>query len=64
MNAIDDALSVAAAQNEHATTAVGDLRDLDYADAISKLQLQMTALQAAQQTFVQVSGLSLFNFLR
>jgi flagellar hook-associated protein 3 FlgL len=64
MNAIEDALSVAAAQNEHATTAVADLRDLDYADAISRLKLQMTALEAAQQTFVQVSGLSLFNFLR
>lgn len=64
MNAIEDALSVADAQNLHATTAVGELRDLDYAEAISRLQMEMTTLQAAQQTFAQVSGLTLFNFLR
>lgn len=34
LNAIDDALNVAAAQSEHATAAAGDLRDPDYAEAI------------------------------
>src|SRR3546814_3748284 len=57
LNAIDDALDVAAAQSEHAATAASNLRDTDYADAIGKLQLQMTTLQAAQQVYTKVQGL-------
>jgi len=44
-------------------TALSEIQDLDYAEAISRFNLQQTALQAAQQTFVQVQRLSLFNFL-
>ena len=44
-------------------TTLSETRDLDYGDAISKFQLQSTALQAAQQTFAKVKGLSLFNYL-
>lgn len=40
-----------------------DLEDLDYADAISRLSLQSTILSAAQQSYVKISGLSLFNFI-
>lgn len=39
------------------------LEGLDYAKAVSELNLQMTGLQAAQQSYVRVQGLSLFNFL-
>ncbi len=38
--------------------------DLDYAEAVSRLNLQLTGLQAAQQAFIRVQNLSLFNFLR
>lgn len=44
-------------------STLSETQDLDYADAISKYQLQSTALQAAQQTFAQVKKLSLFNYL-
>lgn len=44
-------------------TTLSQTQDLDYADAISKFQLQSTALQAAQQAFGKVKGLSLFNYL-
>lgn len=44
-------------------TVLSDTQDLDYAEAISQFNLQMTALQAAQQAFVKTSGLSLFQFL-
>ncbi len=37
--------------------------DLDYAEAIARFERQMTALQAAQQSFVKIKGLSLFNYL-
>lgn len=43
--------------------ALSEIKDLDYAEAISRLSLQMTGLQAAQQSFAKVQGLSLFNYL-
>jgi flagellar hook-associated protein 3 FlgL len=43
--------------------SASDLRDVDYAKAISDLTLQRTLLEAAQKSFVQVQGLSLFSLL-
>ena len=42
---------------------LSELRDLDYAEAISNLSQQLLGLEAAQQTFARVQGLSLFRFL-
>jgi len=39
------------------------LQDLDYTKAITQLTQQQTTLTAAQQSFVKISGLSLFNYL-
>ncbi len=44
-------------------STLSDIRDLDYAEAISRFKLQDVVLQAAQQTYVQVTRLSLFDFL-
>jgi flagellar hook-associated protein 3 FlgL len=44
-------------------TSLSKLQDLDYAKAISDFTLQKTNLEAAQQSFVKISGLSLFNYL-
>ncbi|WOD10193.1 flagellar hook-associated protein FlgL [Pseudomonas sp. NyZ704] len=41
-----------------------ELAELDYAEALSRLSFETVVLQAAQQSFVKVSGLSLFNLLR
>lgn len=41
---------------------ISRLQDLDYAAAITQLTRQQTTLEAAQKSFLQVSGLSLFNF--
>jgi len=38
-------------------------QDLDYAEAIARFERQMTALQAAQQSYIKIKGLSLFNYL-
>ncbi|WP_281955339.1 flagellin, partial [Pseudophaeobacter arcticus] len=43
---------------------VSELRDLDYAEAVSRLTFQSFVLEAAQSSFVRISSLSLFNFLR
>jgi len=42
---------------------ISGIEDLDYAEALSKLSVQVTTLEATQQTFVRTQGLSLFNFL-
>ena len=39
------------------------IQDLDYAEAISRFNLELTALQAAQQSYAKMQGLSLFNYL-
>ena len=39
------------------------LQDLDYAKAISDLNLQQVYLQAAQQSFIKVTSLNLFSML-
>jgi flagellar hook-associated protein 3 FlgL len=44
-------------------TSLSDLEDLDLAEAISRFEQEMLALQAAQQTFNKVQGLTLFNYL-
>ncbi|PTQ69972.1 flagellar hook-associated protein FlgL [Pseudomonas sp. GV071] len=45
------------------TSVQSDLEDLDYADAISRLSLQSTILSAAQQSYVKIANLSLFNYI-
>ncbi|MCE9665012.1 flagellar hook-associated protein FlgL [Halomonas sp. M5N1S17] len=42
---------------------LSDLVDLDYSEAIAEYSLRQVGLQAAQKAFVDVKGLSLFNFL-
>ncbi|NOZ53407.1 MAG: flagellar hook-associated protein 3 [Gammaproteobacteria bacterium] len=39
------------------------IEDLDMAEAISRLNVQLLGLQASQQVFAQIQNLSLFNFL-
>lgn len=39
------------------------IEDLDFAQAVSSFEQSTVALQAAQQTFTRIEGLSLFNFL-
>jgi flagellar hook-associated protein 3 FlgL len=41
-----------------------DLEGLDYIAAVTELAKQKTILEAAQQSFVKTSGLSLFNFIQ
>jgi len=63
LNAIDQQRQVNEGLAVNMQTTLSQIQDLDYAEAISRLTLQTTALQAAQQSFVKVQGLSLFNFL-
>ncbi len=57
-------------KNNHLDTALylssarSSIEDLDFAKAISTFEQSKIALQAAQQAFTQVQGLSLFNYIR
>lgn len=44
-------------------TALSELQDLDYAEAITSFTLQQTQLQAAQQSFLKVTESNLFSYL-
>lgn len=43
--------------------AKSNIEDLDFAKAISNFEQSQIALQAAQQTFVQIKDLNLFNYI-
>lgn len=64
LNTLESALTAQESLDIINQSAVSELRDLDYAEAVSRLSFQSFVLQAAQQSFVQITGLSLFNFLR
>jgi len=64
LNVIDTTLT----DNEDVTLVnkgvQADLRELDYAEALSRLSFQSIILEAAQQSYVKISSLNLFNQLR
>ncbi len=43
--------------------SLSDIQDTDYASALSDLAKQQTIMEAAQKSFVEVTGLSLFKFI-
>lgn len=63
MNAIDLQRGINDDTKFNMTNTLSLIQDLDYSEAISRLNLQLTGLEAAQQAYVRVQGLSLFNFL-
>ena len=44
-------------------TALSQVQDLDYAQAITQLNSQQMSLQAAQQSYSKVQGMSLFKYI-
>jgi len=64
MNAIDEQVAVNEDVKLVMETSRSEEEDVDFAKAITDFNQQMTALEAAQQTYMKISELSLFNFLR
>lgn len=64
LNSLDSTRDSLAASTLNNQEILGEIRDLDYAEAVSNLTFLTFVLEATQQSFVRVSGLSLFNFLR
>ena len=60
---VESTRSTSADLADQYTAEVSRLQDVDFAEAISELTLQQTLLQAAQQSFLRVQNLSLFQLL-
>lgn len=60
---IDDLDSVGDSNSLSYKQELSQIQDLDYAKAITELNQQQVTLQAAQQSFVKTSSLSLFSFI-
>jgi flagellar hook-associated protein 3 FlgL len=59
-----DALDSAGTDRDVQYSAIlSEIQDLDYAKALTRLSQQQTTLEAAQQSFVKTSALSLFNYI-
>ncbi|WP_111414113.1 flagellar hook-associated protein FlgL [Billgrantia lactosivorans] len=63
LNELDVVDAVSSNRMTNYEQTLSDLVDLDYNEAISEYSLRQVGLQAAQKAFVDVKGLSLFNFL-
>jgi flagellar hook-associated protein 3 FlgL len=64
LSAIDSQSTTTSTLTLQLNSTMSNLRDLDYASAITKLNQQMTGLQAAQASYVKIQGLSLFNYIQ
>ncbi len=64
LNTLDSTREMHAGTELVSNKVMSEVRDLDYAEAITRLTMENTILQAAQQSFAKISQLSLFNFLR
>ena len=64
MSTLDNATDLRENQKVELQRATSDLRDLDYPSAITKMNQQLTGLQAAQASYSRISQLSLFDYLR
>lgn len=61
--ALDDATDSRSAYGLGLETVLSNLRDVDPAEAASRLALQSTALEAAQRTLIKVQSMSIFDLL-
>lgn len=63
LNQLDSLSNMGEDLNLQYDQRLSELQDLDYAKALSDLSQWKLQLEAAQATFVKISGLSLFNYL-
>lgn len=63
LNALDDLGNVNQDLAVTLEAELSEIRDLDYAEAVSRMNRQLLAFQASQQSYAKLSQLSLFNYL-
>jgi flagellar hook-associated protein 3 FlgL len=63
LSSIDSATASRQQLDDSMTTSLSQLRDVDYAEAVSRMNQQLVGLQAAQAAYSRIAQLSLFNYL-
>lgn len=63
LNEIDTLNTAGSDRGLQYSKTLSDIQDLDYASALSDLTKNQTIMEAAQKSFVAVTGLSLFKFI-
>jgi flagellar hook-associated protein 3 FlgL len=64
MNTLDTQLSLAEQNTLRLKGTLSQVEDVDYNEAIIKMNKDMLALQAAQSSFAKISQLNLFNYIK
>ena len=64
MNVLDQQTQISSDTSLQYASTLSDLTELDVASAASKFSQQQAALDAAQQSYVKMQNLSLFNYLK
>jgi flagellar hook-associated protein 3 FlgL len=62
--AVTTATSSLASRATQLQSTLSGLQDLDYAQATAQFSQYQTTLQAAEQSYVQIQGMSLFNYIK
>jgi len=63
LNITDKQFEINESFNLQMKQTLSSVKDLDFAQAVTDLNLQLAGLQAAQNAYTKVQGLSLFNYL-
>ncbi|MDH5394708.1 MAG: flagellar hook-associated protein FlgL [Gammaproteobacteria bacterium] len=63
LNALDSQEVINDAYRLQIREVLSGVEDLDFAEAVSRLNLELTGLEASQKAFTRVQDISLFNFL-
>lgn len=63
LNALEDQQNTNSDFSVHLQQIISDIGDLDYAEAATRLSQETLVLQAAQQSFLRIQSLSLFNYM-
>ncbi|MDQ2077344.1 flagellar hook-associated protein FlgL [Marinimicrobium sp. ABcell2] len=63
LNTLESSRELNADAKLHNEKVLADIQDLDYAEASTRLAMESFVLSAAQQSFMKVSSMSLFNYM-
>jgi flagellar hook-associated protein 3 FlgL len=64
MNVVDSQNSVLDEISLRLKTTLSDVKDVDYTQAITQMNKDLLALEAAQSSFSKISQLNLFDYIR
>jgi len=63
-NTVESQLNVLEQNSLRLKSTLSDIQDLDYAEAVTRMNKEMMAMQAAMSSFAKISGLSLFDYIK